>query len=95
MTQVKTKLSDFTDAEIKLALTNAPATAKLHIKALNDELELRKQRGLAENDFMQFVKEMWPTFIHGKHHEKMARAFDSNQNKHDLAIFIFLESFSF
>ncbi len=30
----------------------------------------------AKNDFMAYVKYVWPNFIHGRHHEKMARAFE-------------------
>ena len=30
----------------------------------------------AQGDFMMFVKEMWPGFIHGRHHKVMARKFE-------------------
>jgi predicted phage terminase large subunit-like protein len=30
----------------------------------------------AQDDFMAFVNYVWPTFIHGRHHERMARAFE-------------------
>jgi len=30
----------------------------------------------AKNDFMAYVKYVWPNFINGRHHEKMARAFE-------------------
>ncbi len=30
----------------------------------------------AQSDFMAYVKYVWPNFIHGRHHEKMARAFE-------------------
>ena len=30
----------------------------------------------AQSDFMMFVKEMWPGFIHGRHHKVMARKFE-------------------
>ena len=72
----KTKLSDFTTEELDRAIKNAPPTAKLHIAALNSELALRSERGEAKQDFMKFVNTVWPTFIHGDHHEKMAKAFE-------------------
>ena len=72
----KTKLSDFTTEELDRAIKNAPPTAKLHIAALNSELALRLERGEAKQDFMKFVNTVWPTFIHGDHHEKMAKAFE-------------------
>ena len=40
------------------------------------ELEERKSADLAKVDFMQFVKRVWPNFINGAHHVKMARAFE-------------------
>ena len=76
----KTKLSDFTPEELNLAIRNAPPTAKLHINALKNELALRLERGEAKEDFMKFVNTVWPTFIHGDHHEKMAKAFERVAN---------------
>jgi predicted phage terminase large subunit-like protein len=72
----KTKLSDFTPEELEHAIRNAPPTAKLHISALKNELAVRLEREEAKDDFMTFVNTVWPTFIHGRHHEKMARAFE-------------------
>jgi predicted phage terminase large subunit-like protein len=48
--------------------------------SLNNELTLRKQRRRAGDNFMDFVAEMWPTFIHGSHHAKMAKAFEEVAN---------------
>ena len=76
----KTKLSDFTPEELQRAIRNAPPTAKLHIAALKNELTLRAERTTSEEDFMVFVKEMWPNFIHGRHHERMAKAFEEVAN---------------
>jgi predicted phage terminase large subunit-like protein len=75
-TPVKTKLTDFTVAEIEQAIKNAPPTAKLHISALKNELALRKERAQAQTSFMSFVGKVWPNFIHGRHHAKMAAAFE-------------------
>lgn len=75
MTQ-KRRLSDFTQAELELAVKNAPPSAKLQIEALKNELLLRAQRQKSSDSFMTFVQEVWPDFIHGRHHEKMAAAFE-------------------
>ena len=72
----KRKLADFTQAELEMAVRNAPPSAKLQIEALKNELLLRAQRKNAEDSFMGFVNEVWPDFIHGRHHEKMAKAFE-------------------
>ena len=34
------------------------------------------EKEIAQDDFMAFVRKVWPTFIHGKHHEKMAKQFE-------------------
>ena len=80
MSEVRTKLSDFTPEELEHAIRNAPPTAKLHIAALKNELTLRLQQSESEHDFMKFVNQVWPTFIHGRHHERMARAFEEVAN---------------
>jgi predicted phage terminase large subunit-like protein len=80
VSEVKTKLSDFTPEELEHAIRNAPPTAKLHIAALKNELTLRLQQSESEHDFMKFVNQVWPTFIHGRHHERMARAFEEVAN---------------
>lgn len=46
---------------------------------LLEELEVLdnlKSKELAQTQFMPFVRKVWPTFINGRHHEKMARAFE-------------------
>ena len=34
----------------------------------------------AQNDFMAYVNYVWPNFIHGRHHAKMAKAFERVAN---------------
>ena len=41
-----------------------------------DKLDELKKRSLAQEKFLQFVKEVWPTFISGRHHARMAHAFE-------------------
>jgi len=79
MTQ-KQKLSDFTQAELEFAVKNAPPSAKLQIEFLKNELLLRTQRQKSSDSFIAFVQEMWPDFINGRHHEKMATAFEGVAN---------------
>ena len=76
----KLKLSEWTEDEVEFGIRCAPPTAKLHLSALNSELQLRRQRRKASDSFMDFVGEMWPTFIHGAHHAKMAKAFEEVAN---------------
>jgi predicted phage terminase large subunit-like protein len=59
------------------ALPNLPPAAQQKIGALIAEARRAKARDVAKMDFMQYVKYVWPNFIHGRHHEKMARAFEA------------------
>ena len=38
--------------------------------------ERMQEQEKARNNFMEFVKKVWPTFIGGRHHSRMARAFE-------------------
>ena len=39
-------------------------------------LEKLKQREVAQQRFIKFVENVWPTFISGRHHKIMAQAFE-------------------
>ena len=39
-------------------------------------LEKLKARELSQEKFIQFTARVWPTFISGKHHKRMAEAFE-------------------
>lgn len=41
-----------------------------------EHLEKLKRQQLAQTRFMKFVEAVWPTFIGGRHHAKMAEAFE-------------------
>ena len=43
---------------------------------LLEELEKRETQERTSDNFYEFVKAIWPDFIHGEHHRKMAAAFD-------------------
>ena len=44
--------------------------------AEREKLAELKKRKVAQERFLAFVKEVWPTFIAGRHHAKMADAFE-------------------
>ena len=59
------------------ALINSlPEEVQRKAAELLEELQERKKTDLAKRDFMQFVHNVWPSFINGAHHVKMARAFE-------------------
>jgi predicted phage terminase large subunit-like protein len=53
-----------------------------------EELEREDAKTLAQNDFMTFVKRMWPGFIPGRHHEVIAKAFENVANGHNKRLII-------
>lgn len=65
--------------ELQLLLKNVHKLPQADQRNILKELEeLERLRGVekAREDFLVFVKRMWPVFIAGRHHEKMARAFE-------------------
>ena len=54
-------------------LTEAELRSYLKI---TDTTVVAKEKETAQDNFMAFVGKVWPNFIHGKHHEKMAAAFE-------------------
>jgi predicted phage terminase large subunit-like protein len=57
------------------ALPKLPPAAQQKVGQLIAEVRRAKTKELVAKDFMAFVKYVWPSFIHGAHHEKMAEAF--------------------
>ena len=49
---------------------------KREILALLEELEGVKERESCQTSFLPFVRSQWASFIHGRHHEIMAEAFE-------------------
>jgi predicted phage terminase large subunit-like protein len=58
------------------ALPNLPPPVQQKIGALIVEAKRALAYQKAKDDFMVFTNYVWPTFIHGEHHVKMARAFE-------------------
>src|SRR6056300_156235 len=57
-------------------LDNFPIDKQKEILALVEELSEIQGKEKARKEFLPFVKMMWPSFIHGRHHEIMAEAFE-------------------
>ena len=62
--------------KLKSALPKLPEHEQQNILRLLDEYENKKQVEIAQNNFMAFTTKVWPSFIHGAHHKKMAEAFE-------------------
>ena len=47
-----------------------------HLHLLKRTFEKKEKVHKITNNFMSFVKEMWPEFIEGRHHKEIADKFD-------------------
>jgi predicted phage terminase large subunit-like protein len=62
--------------DIPKILHKLPLHEQEKLLAELEKLEKLKTKQLAQDKFLAFVKEVWPTFIAGRHHAKMADAFE-------------------
>lgn len=65
------------------ALINAGQLTESDMRVLEaqlDKLEKLKDRELCQTKFIKFVERVWPTFISGRHHKRMAEAFERVAN---------------
>jgi len=83
---VSIPLGDLTIDEelLKQALTSAPVSERAKLISLIEELKRRQAREFAQQNFLAFVQQVWPSFIYGRHHARMAQEFEkvvSGENK--------------
>ena len=60
-------------------LVNTGKLSETDLRVLEKQLihlEKLKTRELAQEKFIKFVHRVWPTFISGRHHKRMAEAFE-------------------
>jgi predicted phage terminase large subunit-like protein len=74
------RIMNLTTPQLKALIKRFPADEQESIADLLGELRTRTTRKKAEAKFMDFVKEVWPTFIGGRHHARMAAAFERVAN---------------
>ena len=69
-------MEELTPELIQAALINASQEEQRVLQALLSELNARKRREECQNDFLSFVRAMWPEFIESAHHRRMAKLFN-------------------
>ena len=69
-------LKDVALTDIPKILHKLPLHEQEQLLAELERLAELKRQKLAQDKFLKFVKEVWPTFIAGRHHAKMADAFE-------------------
>jgi predicted phage terminase large subunit-like protein len=62
--------------EAEKRLSQLPPSVQQKVGQLIAEARKLGSRQLARTNFLAYVKYMWPGFIHGRHHEIMAEAFE-------------------
>jgi len=63
--------------ELEDVIDAAPAEEKARLLKIVEELSMREERAAAQKDFLAFVKSVWPDFIGGNHHKRMAKLFEA------------------
>ena len=66
--------------ELKKAMDFATPDEKRRITVMLEELKRRQLRERAQNDFLAFVEYIWPDFISGRYHARIARLFEDVAN---------------
>jgi predicted phage terminase large subunit-like protein len=67
-------------AQLKRDKHKLPAEVRAKVNHLLEERVDVEQVKLANDNFLSYVNYVWPGFIHGKHHAKMAAAFERVAN---------------
>ena len=70
-------LDDFDPEDLNRLLEAAPKEEKAKILGIIDELNTRSDRKKAQADFIYFVQQVWPDFISGAHHRRIAKLFEA------------------
>mgnify|MGYP003349865402 CR=1 FL=1 len=68
-----------TPTELQNLIQKLPKMSEAQLRDLYatvEEHEILKERETARSSFMAFVKKVWPHFIEGPHHKRMAAAFE-------------------
>ena len=78
--ETREKIRMLTPEQLLALVKRFPKDEQESVSEILEELRTRTMRDVAQIDFMAFVKEVWPTFIGGRHHKRMAKAFEDVAN---------------
>jgi len=70
-------LDQITEEDLKSLLEKAPPSEKIKILRTIEELNARRLRDLAKDSFLDYVRAVWPDFIGGAHHRRIAKIFEA------------------
>ena len=78
--EVVERVRQMTPVQLQALVRRFPVDEQTAVTEILEELKTRKIRAKAQDDFMEFVGAVWPTFINGAHHRRMAKAFEEVAN---------------
>jgi len=67
---------NFMNEKILKNLDKLPADVRRQFSLLMNQYGEKKKQTSIQNDFLTFVKHVWPEFIEGSHHKKIASKFN-------------------
>lgn len=70
-------MMDIDPIVLQAAIDNAPPKEKARILELVEEANKRKIREKAQENFIDYVNAVWPDFISGSHHRRIAKIFEA------------------
>ena len=76
-------IKGFTPEELKLALENIallPKQEQLELNQMLETLEELKKVEKSQNNFLDFIKHVYPNYIIGEHHRRLAQLFEDIAN---------------
>jgi len=62
---------------LKKNIDNLPPETRRELKKYLLQKDIKQKHSLIKDDFMHFVKHMWPDFIEGSHHKIIAEKFNN------------------
>jgi len=68
---------DFSPEDFDALISAAPLAEKAALLDVIQELNTRKERAHAREDYIAFVNSVWPDFISGAHHRRIAKLFEA------------------
>jgi predicted phage terminase large subunit-like protein len=80
MGPAKSILSDVSLKDIPAILSKLTESEQHQLLVELEKLQELKEKELAQDKFLAFVEKVWPSFIAGRHHAKMAAAFEEVAN---------------
>lgn len=70
-------LEDLSEEDLNALIKAAPVAEKTALLEVIQELNTRRERAQSRQNFLAFTKSVWPDFISGSHHRRIAKLFEA------------------